>query len=131
MPLNNDDIKQLINILQRGLIEDSEPEEKQSQVIHSKPNKKSVSRQRKNKKVANESNNSYNRFDDMPEKNMHKDDTKIDQVLSQYSPTQRSREFNFIDVVCRVCGRKDSINPALVYDSGSRYKCNKCSKIPG
>ncbi len=67
----------------------------------------------------------------MPERNMHKDDTKIDKMLSQYSPTQRTREFSLIDVVCRVCGKHDSINPALAYDSGNRYKCNKCSKIPG
>jgi transposase-like protein len=67
----------------------------------------------------------------MPEKTMHKDDSKIDKLLSQYSPTTRARSVDPVKVVCRVCGKKDEISPSLAYDSGSRYKCNKCSRVPG
>jgi hypothetical protein len=136
MPLNNDDIKQLINILQKALVEDQEstPEQEintERDSIHTKPDTRKIAGPRKNTKVANRQDSVYNKFESMPERNMHKDDTKIDKMLSQYSPTQRTREFNLMDVVCRVCGKHDSINPALAYDSGNRYKCNKCSKIPG
>lgn len=136
MSLSNDDIKQLINILQKALIEDDNnaedagPESEQSQQKQSKTHKP-VAGSKKNKKVANTTGKTYNKFESMPEKNMHKDDTRIDKILSQYSPTQRSREFSLINVTCRVCGRQDEINPALIYDSGSRYKCNRCSKVPG
>lgn len=125
MPLNNDDIKQLINILQKALIEDSVEEEESSTDIA----KTKMTKQKK--KVVKTTSDAYNKFESMPEKNMHKDDTKIDKILNQYSPTQRSREFSTIDVTCRVCGRTDTINSSLAYDSGTRYKCNKCSRVPG
>jgi hypothetical protein len=140
MPLNNDDIMQLISILQKALVDEEQKETEQKETeqrdpnnstVYKKPNTKEIGGQSKNKKVANSHTQHYNKFESMPEKNMHKDDTKIDKVLSQYSPTERTRQFNFINVNCRVCGRTDSINPALVYDSENRYKCNKCSKIPG
>jgi hypothetical protein len=135
MPLNNNDIMQLISILQKALVDDEqhEPEQEDSvnQTVHKKPNTKKVGGRTKNKKVVNSEDQDYNKFESMPEKNMHKDDTRIDKMLSQHSPTQRTRQFNLMDVTCRVCGRTDSINPALVYDAGNRYKCNRCSKIPG
>jgi hypothetical protein len=126
MPLNNDDIKQLINILQRGLIND-EPEITNQDAVGTSDTKPT----RQKKKMAKKTTDSYNKFETMPEKNMHKDDTRIDKMLNKHSPTQRSREFNTIDVACRVCGRKETINSALAYDSGNRYKCNKCSRVPG
>lgn len=125
MPLNNDDIKQLINILQKALVEDTTEEEV------SAPDTAKAKRTKQKKKVAKTTSDSYNKFESMPEKNMHKDDTRIDKILNQYSPTQRSREFSTIDVTCRVCGRTDTINSSLAYDSGTRYKCNKCSRVPG
>lgn len=136
MSLSNDDIKQLIAILQRGLSSDNsevtDSLENNSEKEPANNNIHSSDKKRKQKvKVAKNTTDSYNRFDAMPEKTMHKDDSKIDKVLSKYAPTSRSREFNLINVVCRVCGKKDEINPALIYDSGSRYKCNKCSTTPG
>lgn len=139
MPLNNDDIKQLIGILQKALIEESELSDKiegshdTNTIAPTKKGKRdpATKRKRVNKKMANDQDKPYNRFESMPERNMHKDDTRIDKILSQYSPTQRTREFNVIDVVCRVCGKKESINASLVYDAGNRYKCNKCSRVPG
>lgn len=129
MPLNNNDIKQLINILQKALVEDSDQEDNDDQA-EAQP-KAEPKRTKQKKKVAKTASESYNKFESMPEKNMHKDDIRIDKILNQYSPTQRSREFSTIDVTCRVCGRKDTINSSLAYDSGNRYKCNKCSRIPG
>ncbi len=74
---------------------------------------------------------SANKFDLMMEKNLHKEDLEIDKLLSKYPPTIRSREFSPVDVKCRVCGREESINPALMNDAPNRYKCNRCSKEPG
>jgi hypothetical protein len=63
----------------------------------------------------------------MPERNMHKSDTKIDKKLNKYPPTPRNRPFKAIDVVCRICGKKESVNPKIIPESADRYKCNKCS----
>lgn len=139
MPLNNDDIKQLINILQKGLVEDNNSETRDTpsptsnSVEKTKKSNKGIKSKTSNvkKKMADSADSSYNRFDTMPEKNMHKDDTRIDKILNQYSPTQRTREFHTIDVICRICGKKESINAALSHDSGSRYKCNRCARTPG
>ena len=139
MPLNNDDIKQLINILQKGLVEDNSTETRDvsgptsNTVEKTKKSNKGIKSKTSSikKKMAATTDPPYNRFEAMPEKNMHKDDTRIDKILNQYSPTQRTREFNIIDVICRVCGKKESINAALTYDSGSRYKCNRCARTPG
>ena len=35
-----------------------------------------------------------------------------------------------IDVVCRVCGSRESVYPSAVADA-SRYKCNNCSVAAG
>lgn len=133
MPLDNDDIKQLIAILQKGLVDnrDSENDEDTdtSDVVIKKAKPDPI--KNKKKKVVKTDDSRYNKFDAMAEKNMHKDDSRVDKILSQYAPTSRSREFSLVKVTCRVCGRQDEINPALIYDSGSRYKCNRCSKIPG
>lgn len=132
MSLNNDDIKQLIAILQRGLSEEKEPTEPSNQ-ISEKPTRQTKKRRRTSQKEAPEKETpaSYNKFDSMPEHNMHKDDSKIDQLLMKFPPTQRARQFEYMDVVCRVCGKKESVNPALIYDSPNRYKCNKCARVPG
>jgi lysyl-tRNA synthetase class I len=139
MSLSNEDIKQLIAILQKGL-STNEPEEIDSSVplteekkeVETNSNIHSPNRRKKQKvKLAKTDTESYNKFDKMPEKSMHKDDARIDKILSKYAPTTRTREFNLINVTCRVCGKKDEINPALIYDSGSRYKCNRCSTTSG
>lgn len=136
MPLNNDDIKLLISVLQKALVDDSEtPSEKEDESQQHAIKKTKIPKQQtvktKNKKVANSSETHYNKFERMPERNMHKEDTKIDKVLSKYAPTERTRQFNLVNVRCRVCGKTEEINPNLIYDAGNRYKCNKCSKIPG
>jgi hypothetical protein len=132
MALNNDDIKQLIAILQRGLTSDSNeiPEEIEKPSQETKPIK-TKSKNIKTKKVKISEEDHGNVFESMPEKNMHRDDIEIDRKLSTYAPTTRARKFNTINVVCRVCGRKDEVSPSLVYEGASRYKCNKCARSPG
>lgn len=71
-----------------------------------------------------------NKFMDMPEAGMHKDDCEIDKKLQKYPPTLRNRPANFIDVRCRVCGRTEKVSDNLV-DSAERYKCNNCATSPG
>lgn len=72
-----------------------------------------------------------NKFVDMIEMNMHKEDVIIDQKLAKHPPTLRSRAFRLISVICRICGKKEEINPALLHDSIDRYKCNKCCSSAG
>jgi len=74
---------------------------------------------------------SINKFNSMPEKNLHKDDTLIDKKLSTQPPVPRSRQFSLIKVVCRVCGKREEVSPGLIQDSVDRYKCNKCSTSAG
>ncbi len=71
-----------------------------------------------------------NKFEDMPERNSHKEDTLIDRKLSKFPPTERSRQFEYVTVQCRCCGKKEKVNPALVIER-DRYKCNKCSISAG
>jgi hypothetical protein len=74
---------------------------------------------------------SKNKFEQMNEFNMHKDDTSIDKVLSKHPPVARMREFDPVSVVCRVCGKKEIVSPGLVFEGASRYKCNNCSTQAG
>lgn len=124
MALNNDDIKQLIAILQKGL--DNTEQETMAEI---KPKKRKA--QHKISKNQNNTKKAINKFTDMPEANMHKEDTEIDRLLSRQSPVARIREFTPINVVCRVCGKRESINPALVTEGAARYKCNRCSTSEG
>ena len=120
---NPEQIKNLIDMLQSLL-----PKEVESQPASTSNNIKTKSRGRK-RSADNEV--TINKFERMPEFRMHKEDIKIDKMLSQNPPTARVREFNLIDVVCRVCGKKESISPGLLFESPSRYKCNNCSTSAG
>ena len=72
-----------------------------------------------------------NKFNSMPEKNMHKDDVTIDKKLRVQPPVPRARPFTMLKVVCRVCGRSEEVNPSLLSESPNRYKCNQCSTSAG
>jgi hypothetical protein len=121
MGLDNDDIKALIAILQKGLSDDVQEES-------SKPKKKTKSTKTKNIKSVETV--KENKFDDMPEARMHKEDTAIDRKLAKIAPVPRNRPYTPITIQCRVCGKKESICPSLV-ESVERYKCNKCSSSAG
>lgn len=109
-------IRQLIEVLQ-NMLPKNDTEEKNFD--NSKIKTKSVK--------SNKSNINKNKFLDMPEKDMHKADVKIDKKLSISPPTPRTRKFSTIEVSCRSCGKKEQISPRLIPDSKDRYKCNKCS----
>lgn len=121
MALDKDDIKQLIAILQKGLVDD--------QVDTPEPQ---TQRKRRTNKSSNTTTEKkfVNQFDNMTESKMHKDDIEIDRKLNRLPPTQRSRNYKPLMVTCRVCGKQESLNPALV-ESVERHKCNKCSTSAG
>ena len=116
---NPEDIKKLISALQ-ALIpkeDDSDPEP----VVSKKKTKKDIIKKDK----------STNKFLTMPERNSHKEDCKIDNLLSKSPPIERRPGVTTVDVVCRVCGKKYNINKSLLFEGISRYKCNNCSTQPG
>jgi len=113
-------IKQLITLLQNLLpSEEAQPEEFSSSKIKTK------TRSTKTK------HNNENKFLKMSERNMHKEDIEIDRKLSVAGPTPRTRKFEPVSVQCRVCGKKEKVNPSIIADSVERYKCNKCSGSAG
>lgn len=98
---------------------------KKTKTTQSKSNKPASTKTKKSK-----SPNSTNKFLEMQEMYMHKDDSVIDKKLSKNAPIPRTRHFSTVTVKCRVCGRSEEVNPGLVYDV-SRYKCNNCSSTQG
>jgi hypothetical protein len=128
--LSPEQIKSMISMLQLMLNaqsdevdtdQDSKIQQKQSfnQNNSIKTNSKKLTKMNKNK------------FLDMPERNMHKEDIEVDKKLCVQPPVPRARQFSMIKVVCRVCGKKEEVSPNLIVDSPSRYKCNKCSAASG
>lgn len=135
-------IKALISLLQ-GLVDQSSPkqdEEEEPENNRVAPSKPGSTIKTKGRQKAGSSNTikskkpqpkNTNQFEKMAEFRMHKDDCAIDKKLCSNPPVARMRDFEFIDVVCRVCGKKESIAPALLFDVPSRYKCNNCSTQSG
>lgn len=121
MGLDNDDIKALIAILQKGLSGDDNDE-----AVTSKRKSQRSSKPRQTKKK------STNKFDNMPEFGMCKEDVEIDRKIKKPPPSLRNRPFEPIKVQCRVCGKKDKVAPSIL-DSMEieRYKCNKCATGAG
>jgi hypothetical protein len=121
MPLDNDDIKQLIAILQKGLSDnnsvDTEPKTKPKRTRNIRASKETKSKQ-------------INKFESMPEFNMCKEDLAFDQKVNKPPPSARLREFEPMKVRCRVCGKTEKVASDLI-DSIERYKCNKCSTGAG
>jgi O-methyltransferase involved in polyketide biosynthesis len=134
---NPEQIKQLISALQSLLPKNNEITEKPAaeeeldnpventeeftnKAIKTKSSKKFIKREA-----------SSNKFLSMPERNMFKEDSKIDKLLNKHPPVERSREFSLVKVTCRVCGKTEEINPALAGEATSRYKCNNCSTSAG
>jgi hypothetical protein len=122
---NPEQLKQFIALLQGLLPKDDkyDPPEKNEEEFVSPVRTKNPKRDPKKQRP--------NKFLDMPEKDMHKDDSVIDKLLTKHPPVARSREFEPISVKCRICGKTEEINPALISDSPTRYKCNNCSTSAG
>lgn len=124
---NPEQIKSLITLLQT--LVDAQGVTQQLEQDEPAPKKR-----RKNKIAgtkANASSKRENKFLDMPERNLHKEDTEIDKKLHKLPPTPRSRKFQQIRAVCRVCGKTEHVNPGYVTRELDRYKCNKCAGVSG
>lgn len=125
MALDNNDIKQLIAILQRGLTQDTEIVED----ISLTKQKKKTTKPGTNKLIKPKK-KYLNKFSSMNEFNMCKEDVEFDKKIRKPPPSERKPAFEFIKTQCRVCGKQENIVPSLV-DSMERYKCNKCSTGAG
>ena len=121
-------IQQLIDLL-GSLLSDTEQEPETTQ---KKRTKKKVTKKPRATRKKPDKQESTNKFLDMPEMNMHKEDGKIDEKLQQFPPTPRSRpSVESISVRCRICGREENISQGLLFEGANRYKCNKCSTQSG
>jgi len=121
-------IQQLIDLL-GSLLSDTEQEPETTQ---KKRTKKKVTKKPRATRKKPDKQESTNKFLDMPEMNMHKEDSKIDEKLQQFPPTPRSRpSVESISVRCRICGREENISQGLLFEGANRYKCNKCSTQSG
>jgi lysyl-tRNA synthetase class I len=118
--LTPDQIKQMITMLQ-NMLPNSTEQDAEPPINHNV-----IKTANKKPKASG-----INKFDEMAEKRMHKDDIEIDKKLSKYAPTPRTRQFKQIQVTCRVCGKTETVNPVLLYDTPDRYKCNGCSGSAG
>lgn len=113
MEINNlspDEIKQMILLLQNMLPEKSNNVKK--------PRKKTQP------KIKNKTIN-LNKFDEMKEYHLHKEDSEIDKKLSKFPLVPRTRKFQPVSVICIGCGKKEKVSSSIL-DSPERYKCNKC-----
>jgi len=128
--LTPDQIQAMIAMLQKMLpAETSSNSDEEENDDHFVETKKTNSFQRNETK--NTRKKAKNKFADMPEMNMHKEDREIDNKLCIQPPVPRARPFNYVNPICRGCGKKEKVNPKLVHESIDRYKCNKCSSSSG
>ena len=137
MEIDQNDFKQLLGLLQK-LVEQSSSTKAVSETVEQPEESTEISdednftvKKSKKQNVASKPKEKRpNKFLDMRESAMHKEDIEIDRKLSKFPPTQRTRQYQDVEVTCRVCGRKEKVHPALL-ESKTRYKCNKCSTSPG
>lgn len=73
----------------------------------------------------------HNKFLDMAESNMFKEDPKVAQKLYNQPPMKRRSKKAKLSVTCRICGKREEISPSLLYGDKDRYKCNKCCGSAG
>lgn len=126
--LDPQQIQQMILMLQSMLPKQEQQDPKQTATEKPKPkSKRKPETNLKNKSLPTRE----NRFDSMLEARMHKEDTAIDKKLSIMPPVPRARPFELVDAICRVCGKKERVNPVLISDTIDRYKCNKCATGAG
>lgn len=122
-------IEQIVDLL-RSLVDD-EPEAEKVKPVKKKTTKKKTTKKKtisRTKKAT--TTDSKNKFLSMKEMHMFKEDTAIDKKLSVMDPCPRTRSYSTIEVHCRVCGKKEKLNPALVSET-QRYKCNECARSGG
>ena len=124
--LDPQQIQQMIIMLQSMLPHTEEDQPNKEVKATKKPKaKNNTQKQTKSKKERE------NKFDSMTEARMHKEDIAIDKKLSILPPVPRARPFELVNTICRVCGKKEKVNPVLITEGVDRYKCNKCSAGAG
>lgn len=125
---NPEQVKGLITLLQALLAtQETQTDGVEDQPKPTKKRSKNTTRQSKKQQTQQRE----NKFLDMPEKNLHKEDTEIDRKLNKLPPTPRTRKFQNVKVTCRVCGKTETISPSYMTMERDRYKCNKCSGAAG
>lgn len=125
--LSEAQIKQMIGMLKAMLPED---EAKAETTVQTAP-KATKAVPIKNAGPDYRNNQHYNKFEDMAEKNMYKQDTEIQKKLSQYDPVPRTRQAQMVDAKCRMCGKTETVSAQLLHEGAARYKCNDCSRGSG
>lgn len=136
---NPDQINTLIQLLQSLLPKEENTKSgpikktvvKPKKQKQTQPEPKKSQMRTKNRRGPSSDIENQNKFLSMPEFQMHKDDIEVDKALSKFPPVARMRNFEMMDVQCRICGKKETVSPSLVLDSVSRYKCNNCSTQAG
>jgi hypothetical protein len=123
--LTPEQIHQMISML-KNMLPDQEAKDKETD--EDKRVSDTPIKNRPSKKI---SGTFSNKFDQMMEAKLHKEDIEIDKALSVYGPTPRQRKFEPVKVLCRLCGKSEMVNPAVLSESKDRYKCNACSRSPG
>lgn len=127
--LNNpENVKLLINLLQSLLPNEDSTEPVETPKKQTKQTSKLKTKSRQRRKDDEEF---ENKFSSMPEFGMHKEDSSIDKKLSKHPPVARMREFDPVEVTCRVCGKTEIVSPNLIFEGAARYKCNNCSTQAG
>lgn len=129
---NPEQIQNLITVLQALLPKDNKSEEESTEQnsTTAAPLNNPVIKTKNKKRLPNQS-ATTNRFEQMAEFGMHKEDTALDKALCKNPPVARTRDFEMLNVTCRICGKTETISPSLLFDSPSRYKCNNCSTQAG
>jgi len=127
---NPEQIKSLITLLQTLVDSQQQPTNQTPEPVARKTRNKRTSSTTRTK-INKQSNHRENKFLDMPEINLHKEDIEIDRKLQKLPPTPRSRKFRPIKATCRVCGRTENVSPGYMTTEMDRYKCNKCSGAAG
>lgn len=125
--LTPEQIHQMISML-KNMLPDQDQEEKHKDSNQSNTISDTPIKNRPSKKI---SGTFANKFDQMMEAKLHKEDAEIDKALAVYGPTPRQRKFEPVKVTCRLCGKSEMVNPAVLSESKDRYKCNTCSRSPG
>lgn len=121
-------IEQIVDLL-RSLVDEEDTQQKPKPATKKKTTKKKTTR-RKSSTAKTDNKESTNKFLSMPEMHMFKDDTLIDKKLQVSDPCPRTRSFDTISVTCRMCGKREEVNPVLVSEK-TRYKCNVCASSGG
>jgi hypothetical protein len=128
-------VEQIYKLLLALIDDNTKKESVIEESIETKPKKTRKTKPKKQQETFNVTDREQkskftNKFDSMPERNMFKDDVEIDRKLRVMEPCPRTRSFHTIEVTCRVCGKKDNINPVLANET-TRYKCNTCARSGG